>query len=195
MCIWDLKTRSHRPRKNKRRGFFGKRWKNHYHVLKWELTGHREVQTNNILAKTEGNYIFAIFPLMDCLLFSNTHRSRTSALPLSSCFSCLQLWQSKATLPPKHRHAHRSGCFIFLHVPGGIVQPFFPGIQGPLGCHCPKAGLEHPLGKAGSLSWTSCRHCPSGQLGNDTTDLGAGNSTFADKHCSNFLHSQPGNLP
>lgn len=126
----------------------------------------QRVQINNILwkslslEKTEGNHFFFHLSSHGLLAVQqHTHRSLTSALPLSSCFFCLQLWQSKVTLlwhQNTNTHTDQAASASSM-CQAGIVQPFFPGKQAPVGCHCLKAILDHPLGNTGFLSSTCCR--------------------------------------
>lgn len=105
------------------------------------------------LEKTEGKYLFffPISPTMDCLLFSNTHTGVLLHLyPFPPVFPVPSCEKARHT-NPKTQTWTQIRLLSFLHVPWGIVQPFFP----PVGCHCLKAGLDHHLGKVGSLSSTS----------------------------------------
>lgn len=55
--------------------------------------------------------------------------------------------QGHTALAPKHRHARRSGCFSFLHVPRGNRAALFPWETGTSGMPLPKGNPQPSFGK------------------------------------------------
>lgn len=55
--------------------------------------------------------------------------------------------QGHTALAPKHRHAHRSGCFSFLHVPRRNCAALFPWETGTSGMPLPKGNPQPSFGK------------------------------------------------